>query len=171
MNRMIAPHTAADPSRPLAVLVSGGLDSAILLAESLDRHPAVWPLYIQFGLFWEKVELHHLRRFLDTVRAPALRSLTGRVASITSMRGRIHELADATPLLVTVHPSYLLRLPDAIAARDERDVDARTAQKSTRLRKPPSTVRLTPLTCWARALARNTTASATSCARPRSPPG
>ncbi|HEY7309136.1 MAG TPA: 7-cyano-7-deazaguanine synthase [Gemmataceae bacterium] len=67
---------AADPSRPLGVLVSGGLDSAVLLAESLHRHPAVWPLYIQFGLFWEKVELHHLRRFLDAVRAPALRSLT-----------------------------------------------------------------------------------------------
>jgi len=67
---------AVDASRPLAVLVSGGLDSAVLLAESLHRHPAVWPLYIQFGLFWEKVELHHLRRFLDAVRAPALRSLT-----------------------------------------------------------------------------------------------
>jgi 7-cyano-7-deazaguanine synthase len=76
MNRMIAPHTAADPSRPLAVLVSGGLDSAVLFAESLQRHPAVWPLYIQFGLLWETVELHHLRRFLDAVRAPALRALT-----------------------------------------------------------------------------------------------
>ncbi|HEY7155323.1 MAG TPA: 7-cyano-7-deazaguanine synthase [Gemmataceae bacterium] len=73
---MMAPRTAADPSRPLAVLVSGGLDSAVLLAESLQRHPAVWPLYIRFGLFWEAVELHHLRRFLDAVRAPALRALT-----------------------------------------------------------------------------------------------
>lgn len=73
---MIAPRTAADPSRSLAVLVSGGLDSAILLAEALERHPAVWPLYIRFGLFWEKVELHHLRCFLEAVRAPALRSLT-----------------------------------------------------------------------------------------------
>ena len=76
MSLMSVHPSAADPSRPLAVLISGGLDSAVLLAESLHRHPAVWPLYIQFGLFWEKVELHHLRRFLDTVRAPALRSLT-----------------------------------------------------------------------------------------------
>lgn len=68
--------SAADVSRPLAVLVSGGLDSAILLAESLHQRPAVWPLYVQFGLFWEKVELEHLRRFLDDIRAPALRSLT-----------------------------------------------------------------------------------------------
>ena len=76
MSQMTVHLPAVDASRPLAVLVSGGLDSAVLLAESLHRHPAVWPLYIQFGLFWEKVELHHLRRFLDTVRAPALRSLT-----------------------------------------------------------------------------------------------
>lgn len=67
---------AADASRPFAVLVSGGLDSAILLAESLQQYPAVWPLYVQFGLFWEKTELHHLRRFLDAIRTPALRSLT-----------------------------------------------------------------------------------------------
>jgi 7-cyano-7-deazaguanine synthase len=76
MSLMIVPRTAADPSLPLAILVSGGLDSAILLAESLERHPSVWPLYIRFDLFWEKVELHHLHRFLDAIRAPALRSLT-----------------------------------------------------------------------------------------------
>jgi 7-cyano-7-deazaguanine synthase len=76
MSLMTVHPPAADPSRPLAVLVSGGLDSAILLAESLHRHPAVWPLYIRFGLFWEKVELHYLRHFLDAVRTPSLRSLT-----------------------------------------------------------------------------------------------
>ncbi len=66
----------ADASRSLAVLVSGGLDSAVLLAESLNRHPVVWPLYVRFGLFWEKVELHHLRRLLDAIRTPALQPLT-----------------------------------------------------------------------------------------------
>jgi 7-cyano-7-deazaguanine synthase len=76
MSEMTGTPPAADPSRPLAVLVSGGLDSAILLAESLARHPAVWPLYIRFGLFWEKVELHHLRRFLDAIRTEALQPLT-----------------------------------------------------------------------------------------------
>jgi 7-cyano-7-deazaguanine synthase len=67
---------AADTSRPVAILVSGGLDSAILLAESLQQYPAVWPLYVQFGLLWEKTELQHLRRFLDVIRTPALRSLS-----------------------------------------------------------------------------------------------
>lgn len=75
MKSMPRSSAAADSSRPLAVLVSGGLDSAVLLAESLQRFPVVWPLYVQFGLFWEKAELHHLRLFLDAVRTPALRSL------------------------------------------------------------------------------------------------
>lgn len=75
---MLMPRSsiAADTSRPVAILVSGGLDSAILLAESLQQYPAVWPLYVQFGLFWEKTELQHLRRLLDSVRTPALRSLS-----------------------------------------------------------------------------------------------
>lgn len=67
---------AADASHPLAVLVSGGLDSAILLAEALHQHPAVWPIYVRFGLFWEEAELQHLRLFLDAIRTPALEVLT-----------------------------------------------------------------------------------------------
>ena len=68
--------TTLDPSRPLAVLVSGGLDSAILLAEAAAAHPAVWPLYVRFGLAWEEVELAHLRRFVEAIASPNLRSLT-----------------------------------------------------------------------------------------------
>src|SRR5438874_8708183 len=60
----------------LAVLISGGLDSAILLGEALARCAAVHPLYVRNGLFWESVELQHLRRFLEAVAAPALRPLT-----------------------------------------------------------------------------------------------
>ena len=59
----------------LAVLVSGGADSAVLLAESLADHDRVFPLYVRCGLFWEEVELAHLRRFLEAVRRPALRPL------------------------------------------------------------------------------------------------
>jgi 7-cyano-7-deazaguanine synthase len=60
---------------PLAVLVSGGLDSAVLLGEALQHHPAVHPLYVRTGLLWESVELEHLKRFLAAMRAPALRPL------------------------------------------------------------------------------------------------
>jgi 7-cyano-7-deazaguanine synthase len=68
----------ADPAAPsaLAVLVSGGLDSAILVGESLRTHAAVYPLYVRCGLSWEPVELRHLRSYLDAIRGPALRPLT-----------------------------------------------------------------------------------------------
>jgi 7-cyano-7-deazaguanine synthase len=68
-----ADHTL--PSR-LAVLVSGGLDSAILVGEALRRGSTVHPLYVRNGLSWESVELSHLRRFLEAIHTPALRPLT-----------------------------------------------------------------------------------------------
>src|SRR5438876_9765678 len=59
----------------LAVLTSGGLDSAILLAESVKNHSAVWPLYIRTGLTWETIELRFLKRFLEKIACPELRPL------------------------------------------------------------------------------------------------
>jgi 7-cyano-7-deazaguanine synthase len=64
------------PDEPLAVLVSGGLDSAILLGESLGRHRIVHPLYVRTGLHWEGVELNYLRRFLDALAGRSLGPLT-----------------------------------------------------------------------------------------------
>ena len=58
------------------MLVSGGLDSAILLAETAGTHPAVWPLYVRFGLAWEAVELAHLRRFVEAIPSPTLHPVT-----------------------------------------------------------------------------------------------
>jgi 7-cyano-7-deazaguanine synthase len=63
------------PAKSLAVLVSGGLDSAVLVAECLQNDTCVYPLYVRNGLFWEEVELGHLRRFLDAIRKPGLRRL------------------------------------------------------------------------------------------------
>jgi 7-cyano-7-deazaguanine synthase len=85
----------------LAVLISGGLDSAILLGDALlgdallgdallgdallgdallgdalRRRSAVYPVYIRCGLFWETVELSYLGRFLAAVGCDALRPLT-----------------------------------------------------------------------------------------------
>jgi 7-cyano-7-deazaguanine synthase len=59
----------------LAVLVSGGLDSAILLAESLHEFPRVYPLYVRKGLAWEAEELRHLHKYLDALSGPALQRL------------------------------------------------------------------------------------------------
>ena len=60
----------------LAVLISGGLDSAILLGDALRRPGNVYPLYVQCGLIWETAELAHLRRYLQACQTPALQPLT-----------------------------------------------------------------------------------------------
>lgn len=62
-------------SHPLAVLVSGGLDSAVMLSEALSHYPVVYPLYIRSGLNWEPDELRHLRQFLGYLSSSALRPL------------------------------------------------------------------------------------------------
>ncbi|WP_375413815.1 UdgX family uracil-DNA binding protein [uncultured Bradyrhizobium sp.] len=57
--------------------------------------------------------------------ATAAQSVFGKITPINKSRGRLIELEDGTKALVTVHPSYLLRLPDEAAkAREyERFVD------------------------------------------------
>jgi 7-cyano-7-deazaguanine synthase len=59
----------------VAVLASGGLDSAVLVAEYLGEGRVVQPIYVRFGLAWEATEEAHLRRFLDTVASSRLRPL------------------------------------------------------------------------------------------------
>jgi 7-cyano-7-deazaguanine synthase len=60
---------------PVAVLASGGLDSAVLAADLLGQDRVVHPIYIRFGLAWEHTEEEHLRRFLATLESPALQPL------------------------------------------------------------------------------------------------
>ena len=59
----------------VAVLASGGLDSAVLTAELLGEGRVVQPIYVRFGLAWEETEETHLRRFLATLPSAGLRSL------------------------------------------------------------------------------------------------
>jgi len=61
----------------VCVLVSGGLDSAVLAHAMARRHPHVFPLYVRAGLRWEPVEEYWLRRFLRAINAGgAIRPLT-----------------------------------------------------------------------------------------------
>ena len=53
----------------VAVLASGGLDSAILVAHLMSEGREVTPIYMRFGLAWEDVEVRHLERFLDSLPA------------------------------------------------------------------------------------------------------
>jgi uracil-DNA glycosylase len=65
--------------------------------------------------------------------ATAARSVFGRVVTIAKTRGEVHRLADGTAALVTIHPSYLLRIQDeADKAREYRHFvsDLRLAMKT-----------------------------------------
>ena len=62
-------------SRSTCALVSGGLDSALLVHRLLARGQRVLPLYLRCGLWWERAELSWLRRYLDAIRTPALAPL------------------------------------------------------------------------------------------------
>jgi len=88
----------ARPAVPLAVLVSGGVDSAVLVAEAVRAYPAVHPLYVRTGLLWETVELAHLDSFLGAIRAPNLRPLVVLDQPITDVYGAHWSVSgDGTP--------------------------------------------------------------------------
>jgi 7-cyano-7-deazaguanine synthase len=74
--------------RPACVLLSGGLDSAVLLRWALRRHRPVHPFYARCGLRWERAELHSLRRLLRAVRRPGLRPLTVADLPVAALYGR-----------------------------------------------------------------------------------
>lgn len=64
-----------------AVLTSGGLDSAILvawLASQRTQPSVVHPIYVRCGLSWETVELHYLQRYLEALQPeyPNIQPLT-----------------------------------------------------------------------------------------------
>jgi 7-cyano-7-deazaguanine synthase len=57
-------------SNSVAVLLSGGLDSAVLSVELTQQYDHVYPVYIRHGLHWEQSELDYLERFLSRVNHP-----------------------------------------------------------------------------------------------------
>jgi DNA polymerase len=64
--------------------------------------------------------------------ATAARSIFKRVVTISSTRGKAHQLADGTAAFVTIHPSFLLRIQDhADKEREYRNfvADLRRAAK------------------------------------------
>ncbi|WP_082520376.1 UdgX family uracil-DNA binding protein [Rhizobium sp. Root482] len=71
--------------------------------------------------FWLGGELDLIRpSLIVALGATALYSLMGRSVGLTKRRGEVLETVTGTPLLVTIHPSYLLRIRsrgDAAEAR------------------------------------------------------
>jgi 7-cyano-7-deazaguanine synthase len=56
----------------VGVLVSGGVESAVLLHRLLKARERVVPFYVRCGLVWEAVERQRLQRFLRAIRCAHL---------------------------------------------------------------------------------------------------
>lgn len=57
---------------PVGVLLSGGLDSAIMLSQLLTQGETVQPFYICTGVIWEQAERRAVHHYLAAVSAPRL---------------------------------------------------------------------------------------------------
>ena len=78
-------------------------------------------------------EIDHCRWWLDFEReqinpdvtvmlgATAVRGVLGETMRLSDIRGRVIDLGDRGTGIVTIHPSYLLRLPDSVQRNDEKE--------------------------------------------------
>ena len=68
--------TGHGKDQAVAVLVSGGVESAAMLVEAIRRYERVYPVYVRKGFIWETVELAHLKRLLRSLQYDGLADLT-----------------------------------------------------------------------------------------------
>jgi 7-cyano-7-deazaguanine synthase len=79
------------------VLLSGGLDSAVLLAHE-GQHHAVQPIHVRAGLAWEDAETRTIQRLLT------LPPFAGRVPPPRTLELDMRDVYPATHWAVTGHP-------------------------------------------------------------------
>jgi 7-cyano-7-deazaguanine synthase len=81
-----------------AVLCSGGLDSAVLLALELEAHAPVWPIHVRAGLAWEDAEARVIARLLAAPR------FAGRVQPPTTLTMDMRDVYPPTHWAVLGRP-------------------------------------------------------------------
>ena len=62
-------------SQPVGLLLSGGLDSGILLGHLLQQGRRVRPFYVRFGLVWEHAEIQAVQRLIQASACESLDEL------------------------------------------------------------------------------------------------
>lgn len=74
---MVKKSTPLIPRRgtSVCVLISGGLDSGLLLYQLVQAGLRPFPVYLRCGLRWESTELYWLRRFLNAMRPKRMGAL------------------------------------------------------------------------------------------------
>lgn len=87
----------SEQDQAAAVLLSGGLDSAVLLADAAQTG-AVQPLYVSVGLAWEREELAMVERLLAT---PAF---AARVRPLVPLRFEMTDVYPATHWAIRGEP-------------------------------------------------------------------
>src|SRR4051795_9678023 len=80
------------------VLFSGGLDSAVLLAQEIAARPRVVAAHVRAGLAWEDAEARAIQRLLD---APPF---VGRVEALRTLGVDMRDTYPPTHWAVTGHP-------------------------------------------------------------------
>ncbi|HLK11428.1 MAG TPA: 7-cyano-7-deazaguanine synthase [Candidatus Binatia bacterium] len=111
---------AATPG-PVAVLCSGGLDSAVLLVEMARSAGRAEPVFVRAGHVWERAEREALARFVaavDDVRIGPIRDLAVPAADVYgahwSMTGRGSPAWDAPDEAVELRGRNLILLAKAL---------------------------------------------------------
>jgi probable DNA metabolism protein len=130
-----------------AALIKAGLDRAQAYVTNAVKHFKFKPEdkhrihqrpnvgEINHCRWWLKREIAMVQPdLIVALGATAAYSLTGRNVPITANRGSVLESEEGVPVLVTIHPSYLLRLPDAdTAAQEHRNFVADLIQARDRI--------------------------------------
>src|SRR5262245_14431439 len=98
--RLVTEYMAKSYQMPTAVLLSGGLDSAVLLAEEAVRadSPGVQPIYVGVGLAWEGAE----RSMIDKLLAAPV--FSGRTQPLVSLSVEMSDVYSASHWAVTGRP-------------------------------------------------------------------
>jgi 7-cyano-7-deazaguanine synthase len=73
--------------RLVCTLLSGGLDSGLLLLRLVSERMRPVPVYLKCGFQWEETELYWLRRFLKAMRSHAVAPLTTLELPLASVYG------------------------------------------------------------------------------------
>jgi 7-cyano-7-deazaguanine synthase len=92
-------------NEPVAVLFSGGLDSAVLLAIAAERGPAQ-PIYVRAGLAWEPQEL----------------AMAARLFAARAYRGQVRPLVTLGVDMRDVYPASHWAIPDEDVYIDGRNI-------------------------------------------------
>ena len=96
---------------------------------------------IQACRWWLQEELRLMSpRLVIAMGATAARAILGKPVTVTRMRGAAVRLSGGTQLWITVHPSYLLRIPQEAQRRIqyERFVEELRAALSSVAKQPPA---------------------------------